>query len=135
MLSGKQFFGDRYKEWKTEMEDGKWPPFPFCGAIFKQMVVAIYLFVTNRGYNGDKFLSTMEVYDPALDKWELAASMCTDRGWPACAVLDNKLFVMGGRVKPGEMLSSVEVYTPELNRWTMAAPMQCARDGHSAITC
>ena len=65
-------------------------------------------------------LSSVERYDPATNAWEAVAPMATARDSHAVAVLDGKLYAMGGNE---ENLSSVESYDPALNAWDAVAPM------------
>ena len=52
----------------------------------------------------------------------------TPRSTVGVAVLENKLYSVGGR-DGSCCLSSVEVYDPHTDRWTMAAPMLKRRGG------
>ena len=48
-----------------------------------------------------------ERYDPATNTWETLANMSAAREGVACAVLDGKLYAIGG-----DGLTSVEVFDP-----------------------
>ncbi|MCW4010388.1 MAG: hypothetical protein NWF05_07185 [Candidatus Bathyarchaeota archaeon] len=56
------------------------------------------------------------VYDPESDSWGTATDMPTARGHLAVAVVEDKLFAIGGGltsfVLPGQATDTVEVYTP-----------------------
>lgn len=54
--------------------------------------------------------------------------MNTPRSTVGVAVLDNKLYAVGGR-DGSSCLSSVEVFDPHINKWTLAAPMVKRRGG------
>ena len=60
-------------------------------------------------------ISTVEVYDCIQDKWRLAESMITNRSRVAVAVLQGKLYAIGGYC--AERLAIVEVFEPELKKW------------------
>ena len=74
------------------------------------------------GYDGNTFLRSVEVYDPAKDKWEHVAPMNVKRSRVALTANMGKLYACGGY--DGESnLSTVEVYDPETNTWTFDTPM------------
>ena len=70
-------------------------------------------------------LSSVERYDPAMNAWEAVAPMATARDYHAVAMLDGKLYAVGGRSN-GASLSSVERYDPALDAWEAVAPMASA---------
>ena len=72
------------------------------------------------GYNA---LSSVERYDAATNAWEAVAPMAEVRHSHAMAVLDGKLYALGGIY-----LSSVERYDPAVDAWEAVAPMATARD-------
>ena len=76
-------------------------------------------------------LSTVEMYDPATDRWQAVASMAEPHHEPALAAWGGQLFVFGGEDGPN-YLSSVERYDPASNRWTARARMPRPRKGGSA---
>ena len=82
-------------------------------------------------YNDDGSFSSVERYDPALDAWEVVAPMATARAHLTVAVLDGKLYAVGGE-DGDDYLSSVERYDPTSNAWEAVAPMAMARTCHSA---
>jgi N-acetylneuraminic acid mutarotase len=59
--------------------------------------------------------------------------MSTARFGSAAAVVDGKLYVMGGHGTDYESLSSVERYDPEENAWEAVAPMSAARCAPAAV--
>ena len=70
----------------------------------------------------------MERYDPALDAWEAVAPMDSARQEHAVAVLDGKLYAVGGYSGgDGSYLSSVERYDPTTNAWEAVAPLAASR--------
>lgn len=69
-------------------------------------------------------LSVVEVYDPNLNSWKRIADMPTARTSPEMAVVDGKIYVMGGysgidrklvNIKPSTV---VEVYNPRTDTWS-----------------
>jgi len=78
------------------------------------------------GLHGSPQLSSAERYDPALDAWEAVAPMAEARAAHAAAVLEGKLYAVGGDGDGGH-LSSVERYDPTANAWEAVAPMATGR--------
>lgn len=70
--------------------------------------------------------STVEVYDPFEDKWKLAESMSTTRSRVAVAVLQGKMYAIGG-YNGLERLAVVEVFEPETRKWKRVAPISRPR--------
>lgn len=72
-------------------------------------------------------VSTLYVYDPDQDSWSEGPSMPTARGALAVAVLDGKLYAIGGY---GESRNegAVEAFDPETRRWSAKAPLPTPRD-------
>jgi kelch-like protein 1/4/5 len=54
--------------------------------------------------------------------------MSTPRSTVGVAVLDGKLYAVGGR-DGSSCLNSVECYDPHTNRWTLVSPMLKRRGG------
>ncbi|HEX2947439.1 MAG TPA: kelch repeat-containing protein [Clostridia bacterium] len=61
--------------------------------------------------------------------WSIKTSMYTIRYAHQVAVVNNKLYAIGG-YNGASILSSVEEYNPETNTWTIKAPMANPRYGH-----
>ncbi|AQK84176.1 DCD (Development and Cell Death) domain protein [Zea mays] len=62
------------------------------------------------GYDGDKMVSSVEIYDPSLNAWRIGDPMNTPRGYAAAVYLDDSLFLIGGMQSSVQMLDTVEVY-------------------------
>jgi kelch-like protein 2/3 len=56
--------------------------------------------------------------------------MSTARSSFGVAVVDGKLYVVGGRDATNTILSSVECFDPSTGQWSAVAPMNTARYGH-----
>lgn len=63
----------------------------------------------------------------AAQTWETRAEMPTPRAAASSVVLDDKVYVIGGRVDDSEGLSAVEVYDPQADSWTRRADMTTPR--------
>ncbi|HEY2987821.1 MAG TPA: kelch repeat-containing protein, partial [Candidatus Binatia bacterium] len=74
-------------------------------------------------------------YDPANDRWEKRAPLPTPRGALAVAVVDGRIYAMGGeRFKStGELtayepVADVAVYDAKTNAWEVLPPLRYRRD-------
>ncbi|ESP02986.1 hypothetical protein LOTGIDRAFT_177864 [Lottia gigantea] len=76
-------------------------------------------------------LSTVERYDPIVDRWKIAEAMSTMRSRVGVAVLEGKLYAIGGN-DGAERLNTVEVFEPEKKQWKKVAPMNCKRSAQGA---
>ena len=67
----------------------------------------------------------VEVYDPLTERWEPRADMPTKRGWINVAVVDGKIYVIGGYILLEQGLGlavdrfsrRIEEYNPKTNSW------------------
>ena len=76
-------------------------------------------------------LLTVEVYDPATNKWTERAAMPTKRFSLSTAVVNGKIYAIGGRTF-NLYFSSVEVYDPKADKWTKKSHMPGKRSDLSA---
>jgi len=63
-------------------------------------------------------LQTTEEYDPILDKWVRKDEMPTERAYLSTAVLNGKIYAIGGVRFGLTPLSKVEEYDPKKDLWT-----------------
>ncbi|MBM3235315.1 hypothetical protein FJZ31_03340 [Candidatus Poribacteria bacterium] len=86
------------------------------------------------GWDGDKYPSTVEEYDPATDTWTRKADMPTARGGCSTNVVNGKIYAIGGGNDnyPSFYLSTVEEYNPMTDSWTQKADMPTPREGPCA---
>src|SRR5690606_10166580 len=75
--------------------------------------------------------ATVEVYDPATDRWEARAPMPTAREHLASAVIDGRIYVVGGR-RVNFNFATLEVYSPETDSWATLPAMPTPRGGIAA---
>ncbi|HEV2842047.1 MAG TPA: kelch repeat-containing protein [Chthoniobacterales bacterium] len=64
--------------------------------------------------------------------WQQLAPMSTDRQELASALLNGKIYVMGGLNADGVSTNTVEVYNPATNSWTSAQPLPLETDHNNA---
>lgn len=89
-----------------------------------------------RGARREK--KTVEVYDPRTDTWVKKRDMPTLRKGFATAVVDGKIYIIGGRVENKRLdediiTGLVEVYNPLTNKWEKRADMPTKRTGIDAV--
>jgi N-acetylneuraminic acid mutarotase len=83
-------------------------------------------------------------YDPATDTWKALAPMPTKRGAAGAAVVNGKIYVVGGANslpgvtengihprRPHNVLATVEEYDPATNSWRARRSMLLARNHHA----
>ena len=71
-------------------------------------------------------------FDAHHNHWEPVAPIPTARNSAASAIVDNTLYVMGGRTVYGPNTNVVDAYDAFSDRWTRVAPMPKAHAGHAA---
>jgi N-acetylneuraminic acid mutarotase len=69
--------------------------------------------------------TTVEVYDPAADRWERRASLPQGRDHAMAAAFGGKVYVFGGN--SGGALRTVMAYDPARDTWTRVADMPFRR--------
>ena len=83
---------------------------------------------------GGPFLNVVEEYDPVTDTWAKKADMSIARSSMASAVVDGKIYVIGGAANTdGMALNTVEEYDPVTDTWAKKADMPTARWEPSAV--
>lgn len=80
--------------------------------------------------SGDS-LSTVEVYDPIVGRWQIAEAMTMLRSRVGVVVMNNKMYAIGG-YNGHERLSTVEVFDPVRKCWSKVASMNCKRSAVGA---
>ncbi len=79
---------------------------------------------TAQGHPG---VTDVRVYDPVADEWDARADLPAPRGGHGTAVLDGKVYVVGGWVSQSQSDSAV-VYDPGADAWSAIAPLPEKRD-------
>ncbi len=79
-------------------------------------------------------LATLEVYDPATNRWETRAALPQAQGGLAAAAHGGKLYAFGGEqfVPASKVFADAWVYDPQTDRWSALPPMPTPRHGHGA---
>nr|ACS83711.1 Kelch-like ECH-associated protein 1 [uncultured bacterium AOCefta2] len=84
------------------------------------------------GAEVDVTSTSVEEYNPNTNTWTPKAPMPHGRTNASAAVVNGKIYVMGG-IEGSPRANYNEVYDPVANTWTSKAPMNVATYGHSAI--
>lgn len=71
-------------------------------------------------------------YDPQKKQWSHVSSMSSPRSTAGVAVLEDKLYVVGGR-DSNSCLNSMECYDPHTDTWTRLPPMRARRGGVGVV--
>ncbi|XP_076368150.1 alpha-scruin-like [Tachypleus tridentatus] len=107
----------------------------FLGTILEPRVYHAGVYLHGRvyvfgGYNPlecvkDKMqiTSTTLQYTLRSRQWRRRTDMRNTRAYHGATVMDERIFVIGGKDSDGNILASVEVYQPEIDQWTIAASM------------
>lgn len=70
------------------------------------------------------------VYDTAFDSYGVfGPPMVTERYDSCAAFINNRLYIIGGRVASGQSVATVEAFNMNTNQWELAPPLQSARSG------
>jgi RNA polymerase sigma factor (sigma-70 family) len=90
------------------------------------------IYVFGGEINADTVVPNVFEYDPATDGWEQKADMPTPRAGAAAAVVNEKVYIIGGHrpftpltLSPG--IPTVEVYDPATDTWEKRMDMPTAR--------
>jgi N-acetylneuraminic acid mutarotase len=83
----------------------------------------------------DELSSQLDVYNPASNAWETKAPLPGNWGGMASAVLNGKLFLVGGYGRMSDFdLSNVDAYDPMTNQWQAKAPLPRGSSPGAAAT-
>jgi len=115
---------------------------PAGGGVADHAVVSLqsFLYVVG-GTNGTVSLKSTERYDPKTDTWKYMASMEIGRCYVAAAILNGKIYAVGGSATPAGpggpgggpgALTSVETYDPTTDKWeVLPSKTNVARSSHA----
>jgi N-acetylneuraminic acid mutarotase len=93
-----------------------------CVSVSVSVSVSVPVSISVSVCTGNK-LKTVERYDPQKDEWEMVANMGTKRWGAGVAVMENRLWVIGGMngAERGA-LPTLEVYDPQVDKWEEINP-------------
>ena len=128
----------------NQWTEGKPLPSPIGAALNAEFMDGIMYVVG--GLNSSQVpVNTNYAFDPMKNDWTIKSPMPTARHHLATAVVDGKLYAMGGRILgdgvPAGQLSPplsnfdrVEVYDPKTDSWSVRAHMLVKRSGFTAVS-
>lgn len=86
----------------------------------------------NADWNHQGDIDSLQVFDPATLEVSFGPAASVRRNSAAGAVIDGKMYVVGGRVVNGGNVTANEVFDPATGQWTTLAPMPSAQGGIAA---
>ena len=108
-------------------------------AAYGEMTHAGFLYVIGGGNNSGGVLADLQRYDAVTNTWLTLTSMPTARAGAAASVVDDTIFVIGGRLSApgpcsgGPYLATVEKYDIDSDTWTTVAPLPSPRSDLTAV--
>ncbi|MFA5364556.1 MAG: kelch repeat-containing protein [Candidatus Bathyarchaeia archaeon] len=104
----------------TTMEPMPTPRADFAIAVYQNKIYCIggQTSVNQQG----KITGQTEVYDPATNTWETKASMPTPRCFLEANVVDDKIYVIGGKINSNSVSTKNEAYDPATDSWYTVVP-------------
>ncbi len=89
----------------------------------------------NYSYPPSKFqiLATVEEYNPTTNIWTRRADMLTARYALAAAVVDGRIYTIGGVNESGDHVATVDEYNPVTDTWRSRADMPTPRQNLVAV--
>ncbi len=109
------------------------PNNPSAGGCGASGAIAGQLYVLTACATSTSFVALLNRYDPATNTWTTRAVPSSLHVYPAAAVLNGKLYVLGGIINSSNAVTgAVEVYDPATNSWGTAASMPTPRYGATA---
>ena len=80
------------------------------------------------GFDGTTRHTSVECYEPTIDRWTLVSEMQAPREGAGLANLDGVLYCVGG-YDGNSILNSIERFDPRTGQWTGLSPMSTRRSG------
>ena len=119
---------------RYNVETNTWEQLPAMPKAAHQPTVLAhggYLYVAG-GYVEGGITTCVQRFDPHTRVWADMAPMQLARWASAGCVLDNKLYIIGGRSGGKVAMVEVECYDIQNNRWSSCSPMRFGRRGAGA---
>ena len=83
------------------------------------------------GFDGSLRHTTVECYDPTIDRWTIVGETNTGREGAGLVNMDETLYCLGG-YDGNAILNSVERFDPRTGDWSPVATMKTPRSGISS---
>jgi hypothetical protein len=88
--------------------------------------------VPGGGAGAYESVADVAAYDPQSDRWDVLPPLRHARNHLAAAVIDGRIYAVGGRDASSMLLPYLEEYDPASRTWRERAPMPTGRSGHAA---
>ena len=82
----------------------------------------------------------VEAYDPLTERWKKRTSMPTKRTWVDTAVVNHKIYAIGGEVSPrhgvppaDQFFTRIEEYNPRTDRWRKRPNMPMSKFAYATV--
>ena len=109
ILSSVEVFNRKRNQWQERTEMSAPKTNHTASVIDGKIYVMGGYFREGKDY---KTLSTIEIYDPATDRWTQKPDMLIGKSGHATEVIDGQIYILGGNGSVGVLFTSVEVYDP-----------------------
>ena len=123
-----------YDSVKDTWSEAKPLPTPKQGGAAATVKEKIYV-IGGRTGAGDSGYATksVDIYDPIKNSWTSGKAMPEARTGIQSAVIDNRIYVVGGAAR-GNATNSIDVYDLSTEKWSRMASMKYARTGHGVCS-
>ena len=104
-----------------DLETNQWSqkaPMPTARFGLKSVVYEGKIWVLGGGDEGQYF-NSVEIYDPTSNSWTTGPSLTTNRLFPATWVIEDRIYLAGGRASQSNYHDSIEVFDSVSNQWTL----------------
>jgi DNA-binding CsgD family transcriptional regulator/N-acetylneuraminic acid mutarotase len=85
------------------------------------------------GESEDGVDGALRIFNPTDRVWKSAAAKPTPVSDCQAAVIGEKIYIPGGRLKDGQPSDALEVYNPRLNTWEKKASLPVALSGYALV--
>ena len=114
-LSSVECISDLKSEWKciaSMNEPRRWLAAVNCNDV-------IYAIGGQSGNGHDKTVKSVEKYNPETDEWSFVSNMTIERCTHSAAVVDGKIYVVGGLDTESKIVRIIECYDPSNDSWSV----------------
>ncbi|HPQ70443.1 MAG TPA: kelch repeat-containing protein [bacterium] len=84
----------------------------------------------NIAISPDRYLDSVDVYDPLADSWQAGVALPEARLGAAVGVIDERIYLAGGYAytpSASRYLNRLDMFDPQTGEWTALSPMPTAR--------
>jgi N-acetylneuraminic acid mutarotase len=87
------------------------------------------------GYNGMEFLNDLWCYDPISNSWTIKTALpSVGRAGSSCFVIDNLVYIVGGKTVESTAIDEVWCYNPSEDSWTQKNTLTYGKIWRAAST-